>query len=221
MVIKEYRSLENQAIFAKNPAKKLKMKKLCVLLGCQYVAYIEGNPRTNTLWKPLYLKCLAVLTKGLNDDPNKGDDRLIWMKELTGEISGELKSMDESDIESLPELVTCLKAIVNSELIVKTAISIEESQDEETNEQINDITNEALNICCERSYPLFLHLLIDYVGMDPNAIIDNNMLNTRPVHKAASNGKSGTLVYLHYTHNVPLDQMDKNQNNPAHLAFLN
>ena len=55
--------------------------------------------------------------------------------------------------------------------------------------------------------PCVLQLLMDYVGMDPNGIIDTNMLNTRPpVHKAASNGKSpGTLVYyLHYTvHNVP------------------
>ena len=89
-----------------------------------------------------------------------------------------------------------------------TAICIEESADEETKEQFKDIPNEAASIFGASDHiPCVLQLLMDYVGMDPNGIIDNNMLSTRPpVHKAASNGKSpGTLVYyLHYTtHNVP------------------
>ena len=130
------------------------------------------------------------------------------------------KIIGEDDMESLPELVTCLTGLVNSNQVLEIETHIQDSNDEELVTEIQEITDDAFEKCCERSHPLFIHMLITFVGINPNAIIGNNMLHTKPVHCAAAKGKNGTLLYLHYTHNTPLDHVDKNQNNPAHLAYL-
>ena len=109
-----------------------------------------------------------------------------------------------------------------------TAICIEESADEETKEQFKDIPNEAASIFGASDHiPCVLQLLMDYVGMDPNGIIDNDVLNTRPpVHKpqlqmVRVQGHWSTTCITHTMYHS-LIKWTTNQNSPAaHLAFLN
>ncbi|XP_037775315.1 serine/threonine-protein phosphatase 6 regulatory ankyrin repeat subunit C-like [Penaeus monodon] len=209
--LKECRRLADESEKARDPRQKQEAKEFVLLLLSLYCA-ISSQEDTDSYCDTVYWKTVFGY---LNDESSESDD---WIAKLVyGIRNQDMKDNEDGGSERRFSDVTCDKFL---ELIAERRANYYVS-----NVQINNtekdipvnIIEKATIFCCEKDFPLFLHLLVHVGGQQVNQELE--VCRASPLHYAALKNNASAARYL-VSHGASIEAKDRFGNTPAHYACM-
>ncbi|XP_063606003.1 serine/threonine-protein phosphatase 6 regulatory ankyrin repeat subunit A-like [Penaeus indicus] len=212
---RECRRLADESEKAREPIQKEEAKKFAVLLLSLYCAYYSLTDIDHDMpcWKTIFGR--------LNDELSEGDDD--WMAKLFRVIRKQ-NTRDCEDKGSVSSFSNDTYSDLLDQIAERpskyVASSIPLGNSENIHIQGNtftEILEKATIQCCEKEFPLFLHLLVHVGGQKVNQELE--VCRASPLHYAARKNNASAARYL-VSHGASVEAKDRFGNTPAHYACM-
>ncbi|CAL4163596.1 unnamed protein product [Meganyctiphanes norvegica] len=219
---------------ARSDAEKEETKEIALVLVCLYATFTRRWDHYVCKWQLLHHYIVSIIQvksklqkHTFKSDPDKvsqnGD--FIWVSLICQDLNQLNKGNhipNDDTATGFLELLSCIEDLSNIIRINESKLNIIQSNKtcKYSNIYTNNVLLKSVKLATEKNYRTFLHLLFT-IGEQSLDVQLNNLIRSLPLHHAAATGNFCAILYLSVTAKAYGNVLDRNNNTPAHLAYMN